>query len=58
MFQWVKNFRDSSSLTKNAIIALVIWATPVVLMTLYCYARLDFVRSYDTTKSVEHSISK
>jgi len=59
MFQWVKSFRESSSETKNAIFALLFWALPVILTAIFCYARLDFVRSYETPlKSVEHTTSK
>ncbi len=58
MFQWIKKFKESTPLTKNAVIALLIWAIPVVLMTVYCYARLDFVRSYDNTEQTEQSVSK
>ena len=58
MFQWIKKFKESTPLTKNAVIALLIWAIPVVLMTVYCYVRLDFVRSYDNTEQTEQSVSK
>ncbi|ADI38710.1 putative uncharacterized protein [Waddlia chondrophila 2032/99] len=58
MLQWMKKFKEATPLTKNALIALIIWAVPVVLMTIYCYARLDFVRSYDSFQPVEHSTSK
>ena len=58
MFKWIKDFKESSPATKNAIISTLIWAVPVVLMTIYCYARLDFVRSYDTSKPIEQSTSK
>ncbi len=58
MLKWIDRFKKSSSFTKNAIIALVIWAAPVILITIFCFARLDFVRSYAKPQIAEKSISK
>lgn len=58
MSEWIRKFKDSSPLTKRALIALIIWAVPVVIMTVFCYARLDFVRSYVTPTHTEQSTSK
>jgi hypothetical protein len=58
MLRYYQQFKDASPLTKYAILALIIWSIPIVMMTAYSYGRLDFVRSYDTTQSTEHSNSK
>jgi hypothetical protein len=52
MLQWIKKFRNASGQTKFFVFNWVIYGIALVATTVYCYARLDYVRSYkvDTQK--------
>lgn len=42
---WIQKFRDATSETKWFIFNFVVYTLIVIVTTVYCYARLDFVRS-------------
>lgn len=46
MFRWIKQFVQSSRQTKFFVLNWFIYGLALVVTTIYCYARLDFVRSY------------
>jgi hypothetical protein len=48
MLNWIKNFKKSTGSTKAFWIVNFIFMLSIILTTLYCYARLDYVRSYKT----------
>jgi hypothetical protein len=57
MFQWLKEYSESSSQTKYFILNWLVYGLAIIITTIYCYARLDFVRSYQNQPAIE-KISK
>jgi hypothetical protein len=55
MLKWFRKFRTASRETKLFIFTSFIWTAVTVLPTIYCYARLDYVRSYDTSQKASES---
>lgn len=53
----VSELKEASSHTVMFILNAAAYTLLVVLTAIYCYARLDFVRSYDT-KETEQSSKK
>jgi len=58
MLQWIQNFRNASPQTKFFIFNWVVYGFMIVATMIYCYARLDYVRSYKMTKSESSSSNK
>jgi hypothetical protein len=48
MVQWYRDFKGASARTKWFILTTAIFSIVIVATTIYCYARLDYVRSYKT----------
>lgn len=52
MFKWLGSYfeayNESSSQTKYFVLNWLIYGLAIVITTIYCYGRLDFVRSYKT----------
>ena len=46
MFAWIKSFKQSSTQTKWFIFNTILHGSIIILTAIYCYARLDFVRSH------------
>jgi len=46
MFAILKKFHEATTETKCFIVTSVLFIAVLVATTLYCYARLDYVRSY------------
>jgi hypothetical protein len=46
--RWLKQYQQASSQTKYFIINWMVYGLAILITTFYCYARLDFVRSYRT----------
>lgn len=55
MFKWIKKFHESSRQTKYFILTWLIFGLCIVVSTVYCYARLDYVRSY---KKIEKKLDQ
>jgi len=47
MFKWLEDYNESSPQTKNFIITTLLFSLVIIGSLIYCYARLDFVRSYN-----------
>lgn len=45
MIAWIEQFKNSSPKTKWFIFNCIVYGMIIVFSTLYCYARLDYVRS-------------
>lgn len=43
----VTAIKGSNRHTKTFVFMALVYTLPVILTAVYCYARLDFVRSYD-----------
>jgi len=46
MLTWIKSFKQSSYQTKWFIFNAILHGSIIILTAIYCYARLDFVRSH------------
>jgi hypothetical protein len=51
MMTWISQFIHSSRETKWYFLNWFIYGILIILTTIYCYMRLDFVRSYKTTSA-------
>jgi len=47
MLKWFQKLKGADRATKLFYMTLILYSAAVVLPNLYCYLRLDFVRSYD-----------
>jgi hypothetical protein len=45
MFKWIEAFKEADWRTKFFYLNWAFYALAIIASTLYCYARLDFVRS-------------
>lgn len=51
MLCWVRQFKDASPQTKYFVLTWFIYGITLIITTIYCYGRLDYVRSYRTDKA-------
>lgn len=56
MFQWIKQFNKADFQIKLFIFMMALYGITMAVTTVYCYARLDYVRSY-STQTTERSAS-
>jgi hypothetical protein len=54
MIHWLKSFKEADSQTKYFILNWGVYGIAVIVSTVYCYSRLDYVRSYDAATHKEH----
>lgn len=52
MLKWLNFLKNSDRETKLFIVTVILYTSAVMIPVIYCYARLDFVRSYETTQEV------
>jgi len=48
MFKWLTKYNKSTSQTKYFTLNAIVYGLAILITSVYCYARLDFVRSYRT----------
>ncbi len=48
MIQWLRSFVNANKQTKYFVLNWAVYGLAIILTTVYCYARLDYVRSYKT----------
>lgn len=53
MLGWLKQYGESNSQTKYFTLNALVYGLAIVITTVYCYGRLDFVRSYRSPNSHE-----
>lgn len=53
MFTWLKQYNEASTQTKYFVLNWLVYGLALLITTVYCYARLDFVRSYKTPAAIE-----
>lgn len=58
MFKWLKQYQAASPQTKYFIFNWIIYGLAIIITTVYCYGRLDFVRSYKTPTNEMHHPQK
>lgn len=51
MTSYVRDFFKSDNKTKYFILTLAVYSLALILTTVYCYARLDFVRSGQSSQN-------
>lgn len=51
MFKWIEEYKEAKSQTKYFILNWLVYGIAIIVTTVYCYARLDFVRSNKTPPS-------
>lgn len=57
MQDWIKKYNEASSQTKFFVWNAVVYGLAIIITTVYCYGRLDFVRSYPAPSTIKHSAS-
>lgn len=58
MFRWFKEYNEASSQTKYFVLNWLVYGLALLITTVYCYARLDYVRSYRTPSVHERETLK
>lgn len=59
MFRWILQYRHAKPQTRYFILNWAFYGVLIVASTIYCYARLDYVRSYRTkSPAVENIIQE
>lgn len=53
MANWIEQYNESNPKTKSFILTWIIYSLALVITTVYCYARLDYVRSYKSEAAIE-----
>jgi hypothetical protein len=48
MLNYIKNFCNASAQTQFFVLNWIVYGLAIIITACYCYARLDFVRSYPT----------
>lgn len=51
MFKWIEQYREANPQTKYFVLNWLIYGIAIIVTTIYCYGRLDFVRSNKTAPS-------
>lgn len=46
MLKWLREYDEASPQTKYFVLNSLVYGLAIIITTVYCYARLDFVRSY------------
>jgi hypothetical protein len=55
MLTLIQKFREASFQTKFFVLNWIVYTIAIIVTTIYAYARLDFVRSYDVSKKIENN---
>lgn len=53
MANWMDEYNQSTPKTKSFLLTWIVYALVLIITTVYCYARLDFVRSYKTPEDLQ-----
>jgi hypothetical protein len=48
MIKWLRQYNEANAQIKYFALNWLIYGLAIIITTIYCYARLDFVRSYRT----------
>lgn len=46
MIKWLREYSEANPQTKYFVLNGLIYGLAIIITTVYCYGRLDFVRSY------------
>ena len=53
MLEWLKEYDESNPQTKYFVLNALIYGLAILITTVYCFGRLDYVRSYRTPVTEE-----
>ena len=53
MFKWLRLYGEADPKTRYFILIFLINGLAILITAVYCYARLDYVRSYRTPAAIE-----
>jgi|LakMenEpi03Aug12_release.lakeMendotaPanAssembly.Ray.scaffolds.fasta_scaffold110694_3 hypothetical protein len=53
MLKWIYKFKDASPQTKYFALNWFVYGLALIVSTVYCYGRLDYVRSYKTPHTIQ-----
>ena len=53
MFKWFKLYNGANPKTRYFVLNVLIYGLTLLITTIYCYARLDYVRSYPSPAVTE-----
>jgi len=53
MIEWLREYSEANPQTKYFVLNGLIYGLAIIITTIYCYGRLDFVRSYRTPSIME-----
>ena len=53
MFQMLREYNEANPQTKYFVLNALVYGLAILITTLYCYGRLDYVRSYRTPSVTE-----
>jgi len=58
MLEWLKRYNEASSQTKYFILNWLVYGLAIIITTVYCFARLNYVRSYQSPSTIEANQAK
>lgn len=53
MLGWLKEYDEANPQTKSFVLNALVYGLAILITTVYCYGRLDFVRSSRTPALIE-----
>jgi hypothetical protein len=56
--RWWRQYNAATAQTRYFVLNWIVYGLALIVTTVYCYARLDFVRSYKTPAIEEQSAEK
>jgi hypothetical protein len=54
MLNWIREFKEATAQTKYFVLTWAVYGIAIIASTVYCYARLDYVRSGLPLKKKTH----
>lgn len=57
MFKWLRSFKEATPQTKYFALNWAVYGIAIIVSTLYCYGRLDYVRSGTSQKKIHADTS-
>ena len=55
---WIASYNKATKRTKNFVLTCILYGLVLILSTVYCYVRLDYVRIQDKQQHVKKSDNK
>lgn len=52
MTNWLEDYNEATPKTKSFVLTWIVYSLVLLITTVYCYARLDYVRSYKSEAAI------